>query len=65
MPAAALLPATEIEEQAGRHLCEHSDELLEPVEQTPRRAAPQDHTRVAAGAARDKAAMTRAPADFR
>ncbi|MFC9816974.1 DUF3618 domain-containing protein [Streptomyces virginiae] len=55
----------EIEEQAGRHLCEHSDELLEPVKQTPRHAAPRNRTRVAAGAARDKTAMTRTPPVFR
>ncbi len=34
MLAAALLPTTEMEEQAGQQLREHSDELLEPVKQT-------------------------------
>ncbi|OKK21915.1 hypothetical protein AMK16_01280 [Streptomyces sp. CB00455] len=39
MLAAALLPTTEAEQQAGRHLREHSDELLEPVKQTALQAA--------------------------
>ncbi|WP_404961623.1 DUF3618 domain-containing protein [Streptomyces sp. 147326] len=39
MLAAALLPTTEVEEQAGQQLREHSDELLEPVKQTALHAA--------------------------
>ncbi|MFE9933648.1 DUF3618 domain-containing protein [Streptomyces sp. NPDC005533] len=39
MLAAALLPTTEAEEQAGRQLRKHSDELLEPVKQTALHAA--------------------------
>ncbi|OEJ34631.1 DUF3618 domain-containing protein [Streptomyces subrutilus] len=39
MLAAALLPTTEVEENAGRQLREHSDELLEPVKQTALQAA--------------------------
>ncbi|MEU4358279.1 DUF3618 domain-containing protein [Streptomyces virginiae] len=39
MLAAALLPTTEVEEQAGRQLREHSDELLEPVKETALHAA--------------------------
>ncbi|MFD6874623.1 MULTISPECIES: DUF3618 domain-containing protein [unclassified Streptomyces] len=39
MLAAALLPTTEIEKQAGQQLREHSDELLEPVKQTAMHAA--------------------------
>lgn len=39
MLAAALLPTTEVEEQAGRQLREHSDDLLEPVKQTALHAA--------------------------
>ncbi|MFE5488937.1 DUF3618 domain-containing protein [Streptomyces virginiae] len=34
MLAAALLPTTAVEEQAGQRLREHSDQLLEPVKQT-------------------------------
>ncbi|MGW5849112.1 DUF3618 domain-containing protein [Streptomyces sp. NPDC055254] len=39
MLAAALLPTTAVEEQAGQHLRDHSDELLEPVKQTAVQAA--------------------------
>ncbi|MFD3543947.1 DUF3618 domain-containing protein [Streptomyces sp. NPDC058662] len=39
MLAAALLPTTAAEEQAGQRLREHSDELLEPVKQTAVQAA--------------------------